>query len=58
MATKVADMTVDELKQTIRDVVLEVITEETNLRSDFSAELESRLASEDLITHEEVWTKD
>ncbi len=57
MSTKVADMTVDELRRTIREVVEEVINQETKLNPDFATELEARLASQDLVTNEEVWAK-
>jgi hypothetical protein len=57
MTEKVAEMTVDELRQTIREVVEEVIAEETELNPDFATELESRIASDQFLTHEEVWAK-
>lgn len=57
MTTKVSEMTVDELRLTIREVVEEVLAEETELNPYFITELESRLSSDDFITHEEVWKK-
>ena len=57
MTTKVSDMTVEELRRTIREVVEEVLDEESEFNPEFAGELESRIASEDYITHEEVWNK-
>ncbi len=58
MITKVSDMTVEELRRTIHEVVAEVLDEESELNPEYAAELESRIASEDFITHEEVWNKE
>ena len=58
MITKVSDMTVEELRRTIREVVAEVLDEESELNPEFTVELEARIASEDFITHEEVWNKE
>ena len=50
-------MTVEELRRTIRKVVEEVLYEESRLNPEFAVELEARIASEDFITHKEVWNK-
>jgi len=39
-----------------REVVQEVLAEETELNPDFASEIEARIVSDDYISHEEVWT--
>ena len=56
MTEKVSDLTVEELKKIIREVLEEYIDPEGELREDFAQELRLRMESKDFITHEEVWS--
>ena len=55
MATKVSDLTIDELKDIIRGVIAEYFESENELTDDFARELEKRSQSKDWIDHERVW---
>ncbi len=55
MAEKVSDLTVEELKKIIREVIEEYIDPDGELREDFARELRERMESENFLTHEEVW---
>ncbi len=55
MSHRVADMTVEELRETIRDVVQEDLDEDEILTDEFAAELEERFKSPDLVDAETVW---
>ena len=55
MSTKISDLTVDELREIIRDVIEEYFDPDGELRPDFAAELKRRIKSEDWVEHEKVW---
>jgi len=55
MITKVADMTIDDLKALIRDVLEEYISSENELAPEFADELERRIQSADWLDHASVW---
>lgn len=55
MIQKVSDLTVEELKKVIREVIEEYIDSDGELREDFAQELRQRMESKDFIAHEEVW---
>jgi hypothetical protein len=55
MKEKVTDLTVEELKKIIREVLEEYIDPDGELREDFAQELRQRMESKDFITHEEIW---
>ncbi len=57
MSTKVADMTVEELRATIREVIEEVLVEEEMLSDEFAADLKARMDAPDWIEAETVWGK-
>ena len=57
MSTKVADMTVDELRATIREVIEEVLDEEEMLSDEFAKELKTRMESPEWVNAEDVWGK-
>ncbi|MBC8204789.1 hypothetical protein ISS30_11230 [bacterium] len=56
MSERVSDLTVDELKKIIREVIEEYIDPDGEVREDFAQELRERMVSEDFISHEEVWS--
>ena len=56
MATTVSEMTVEDLRRTIKEIVQEVLNEESELTPDFAIELETRVKSNDYISHAEVWS--
>ena len=57
MDTKVSDLTVDELKKIIREVIEDYIDPDGELREDFAQELRERIESKNIITHEDVWSE-
>ena len=57
MTTKIADLTVDEFKEVIREVIEEYVDLDGELNPQFEAELMNRLKSKDWATHQEVWNE-
>ncbi len=58
MSTKVADLTLEELRKIIREMIVEVLEEEEEILTDeFAAELKARMESPDWVDAEEVWGK-
>jgi len=55
MITKVSDLTVEELRAIIRDVLDEYIGGESELTPEFADELERRLQCTDWLDHASVW---
>ena len=55
MDVKVADMTVDDLKEVIRAVLEEYLADDGELRPEFAEELKRRAESNDLLKADEVW---
>jgi len=57
MSTKVADMTVEELRATIREVIEEILVEADMLSDEFAADLKARMNAPDWVEAETVWGK-
>ena len=57
MIIKVSDLTVDELKEIIREVIEEYFNSEGELNPDFTEELRQRVDSKDWIDHKTVWNE-
>ena len=55
MSTKVAELTVDELKDLIREIIEDYFEPEEELEPDFTAELAERMKSNDWVDHDTVW---
>ena len=55
MTTKVADMTVDELKQVIYEVIEEYLEPEGELTPSAKKILHERLSSKEWVEHDKVW---
>ena len=57
MSTKVTDMTVDELKEVITEVIEDILGAEEELTPKARKILRERLASDEWVDHNEVWGK-
>lgn len=57
MTTKVADMTVEELKQVIYEVIEDFLEPEGELTPKAEKILRERLSSKEWLDHNEVWGK-
>jgi len=55
MNTKVADLTVEELKQVIYEVIEDVLEPESELTPQARKILRERLSSKEWVEHKEVW---
>jgi len=55
LSTKVSDLTVQELRDLIREVLDEYASGETELTPGFADELETRIQSMDWLDHDSVW---
>ena len=57
MTTKVTDLTIEELKNLIREVLEEYSADDSELDPAFASELGHRLKSNDWVSSEDVWDK-
>ena len=55
MTAKVADMTVEELKQVIYEVIEDFLEPESELTPKAQKILRERLSSKEWLEHEDVW---
>ena len=57
MTTKVADLSIEELKDIIREVIDDYLAPDGELNQEFAVELAERMKSGDWLDHDIVWHK-